>query len=88
MSTKEKKPLIIYDHAWKNFDQHCPPASIPCWIKLANNNIVLAYYKNNDDGTQGWWAVTYTSGTGTFFVSRTHAYVVNGAQWQPCTMLE
>lgn len=37
----------IHDTAWKTFDEEKPPVETPVWLKLRNNNVVLAAYANN-----------------------------------------
>lgn len=78
------KKIIIPNDGWKTFDEN-PPSEKPCWLKLANGNIVLAVYKHNGYGATGWWAVSEKNGK--FFGSMNEGYIVRDAMWQKCDFL-
>lgn len=76
----------IHDKAWKNFAEEKPPVEIPVWLKLSNNNVVLAAYANNGQGATGWWKVIYDEESKEWKRSCTEAYLARQAVWQSCSL--
>lgn len=63
----------------------------PVWLKLQNNNIVLAARGNNDQGVTGWWKVIYEEsdheeGYGEWIISGNEGYITKNAVWQSCPL--
>lgn len=78
----------IYDTAWKTFDEEKPPVETPVWLKLRNNNVVLAAYANNGMGGTGWWKVTYDEESKEWKRSGNEGYLARQAVWQSCLLFE
>lgn len=75
--------MCISESAWKTFEQGKPPVETACWLKLKNNNVVLAAYANNGIGATGWWKVFFDDG---WKRSGNQAYLAKNALWQPCNL--
>lgn len=75
-------PFIIAAKKWKTFEQENPPYDTVVWLKLANENVVLAIFRNNGMGATGWWQVSYKDGQ--LLASTTQAFIAKGALWQEC----
>lgn len=69
----------IKNSEWKELPSHQEPGT-PTWLKLANGNIVLAVFRENN-GATGWWKCFLKDSQ--FFASSNEGYIAKGAQWQP-----
>ena len=78
-----KDAFIISDKDWKTFKQEKPKVNTPCWLKLRNNNIVLASYGSNGQGATGWWKVFFEDG---WKISGNEGFLAREATWQPCAL--
>ena len=76
----------IHNTAWKTFDEEKPPVETPVWLKLRNNNVVLAAYANNGQGSTGWWEVTYDEESREWKRSGNKCYLTKQAVWQSCSL--